>query len=99
MVVTLAGPQGSDGAVNVTNTSMALGPVNGAAAYQGPITDLRADDFRWFIGGALQPVSGGGFPVTVQMRVRISNDGQVSGSAQGAAGASQSQPSQGGGDD
>jgi len=75
------GGQGSG--LSITSTQVKLGQDAARPLYQGYLTDLRSNEFRWRMSALLSNVGAGTNKVQAQIDMQVASSGQVTGVIQG----------------
>ena len=88
LIIMLQGTQESFGGqgsgLSITSTQVKLGQDAARPLYQGYLTDLRSNEFRWRMSALLSNVGVGTNKVQAQIEMRVDSSGQVTGVIQGA---------------
>ena len=75
---------GQGGGLSITSTQVKLSQVAAIPLYQGYLTDLRSNQFRWRMTALLAKVGASTSSVQVQIEMQVDSSGQVTGVIQGA---------------
>ena len=88
LIIMLQGTQESFGGqgsgLSITSTQVKLGQDAARPLYQGYLTDLRSNEFRWRMSALLSNVGAGTNKVQAQIEMQVDSSGQVTGVIQGA---------------
>ncbi len=83
LIIMLQGTQESFGGqgsgLSITSTQVKLGQDAARPLYQGYLTDLRSNEFRWRMSALLSNVGVGTNKVQAQIEMRVDSSGQVTG--------------------
>ncbi len=74
---------GQESGLSITSTQVKLGQNAAIPLYQGYLTDLRSNEYRWRMSALLSNVGAGTNKVQVQIEMQVGSSGQVTGVIQG----------------
>lgn len=88
LIINLQGTQENFGdqesGLSITSTQVKLGQDAARPLYQGYLTDLRSNEYRWRMSALLSNVRGGMNRVQLHIGMQVDSSGQVTGVIQGA---------------
>jgi hypothetical protein len=74
---------GQESGLSITSTQVKLGQDAAIPLYQGYLTNLRSNEYRWRMSALLSNVGAGTDKVQVQIEMQVDSSGQVTGVIQG----------------
>jgi hypothetical protein len=74
---------GQESGLSITSTQVKLGQDAAIPLYQGYLTNLRSNEYRWRMSALLSNVGAGTNKVQVQIEMQVDSSGQVTGVIQG----------------